>query len=144
MTHYDMEANSRQELLTNFKTAYGRSMTDIRGILSKFCPEMSEEEQQSFIYVFYPCMFGIYPYAKVTEKQAKAMEEAQVEERHEIYQTWQFGSDCIPFCTSSSSGIGRSGPNMEALAGTGKWLDGKRFGRNVSEADLRSWIDGLK
>ena len=47
-------------------------------------------------------------------------------------------------CTSSSSGIGRSGPNMEALAGSGTWLDGKRFGRNVSEADLRSWIDGLK
>ena len=43
-----------------------------------------------------------------------------------------------------SSGIGRSGPNMEALAGSGRWLDGKRFGRNVSEADLRDWIDGLK
>ena len=54
------------------------------------------------------------------------------------------GITLIPFCTSSSSGIGRSGPNMEALAGSGKWLDGKRFGRNVSEADLRDWIDGLK
>lgn len=54
------------------------------------------------------------------------------------------GITVIPFCTSSSSGIGRSGPNMEALAGSGNWLDGKRFGGNVSEADLRSWIEGLK
>ena len=54
------------------------------------------------------------------------------------------GITVIPFCTSSSSGIGRSGPNMEALAGSGTWLDGKRFSGSVSEADLRSWIEGLK
>ena len=54
------------------------------------------------------------------------------------------GITVIPFCTSSSSGIGRSGPNMEALAGTGTWLEGKRFSGNVSEADLQSWIEGLK
>ena len=54
------------------------------------------------------------------------------------------GITVIPFCTSGSSGIGRSGPNMKALAGTGNWLDGKRFVANVSEADLKSWIDGLK
>ena len=54
------------------------------------------------------------------------------------------GVTVIPFCTSSSSGIGRSGPNMEALAGSGTWLQGKRFGGSVSEADLQSWISGLK
>ena len=54
------------------------------------------------------------------------------------------GITVIPFCTSSGSGIGRSGPNMEALAGSGTWLEGKRFSGNVSEADLQSWIDGLK
>lgn len=54
------------------------------------------------------------------------------------------GITVIPFCTSSSSSIGRSGPNMEALAGSGTWLEGKRFGGNVSETDLQSWIDGLK
>ena len=46
--------------------------------------------------------------------------------------------------TACGSGIGRSGPNMEALAGSGTWLEGKRFSGNVSEADLQSWIDGLK
>ncbi len=54
------------------------------------------------------------------------------------------GITVIPFCTSGGSGIGRSGPNMEALAGTGTWLEGKRFSGNVSEADLQAWIDGLK
>ena len=32
----------------------------------------------------------------------------------------------------------------EKLAGSGTWLQGKRFGGNVSEADLKSWIEGLK
>ena len=54
------------------------------------------------------------------------------------------GITVIPFCTSGGSGIGRSGPNMEALAGTGTWLEGERFDGGVSEADLQSWIDGLK
>ena len=54
------------------------------------------------------------------------------------------GITVIPFCTSGGSGIGRSGPNMEALAGAGIWLEGKRFSGNVSEADLQSWIGGLK
>ena len=87
MNNYDMEANSRPELLTTFKAAYGRSMANIRSILSRFCPEISEDEQQRFIYVFFPFMFGIYPYAKVTEKQKEAMREAQVDFAwHSIYE----------------------------------------------------------
>ena len=78
MNNYDMEANSRLELLTTFKAAYGKSMMNIRSILSKFCPEIGNEERENFIYVFYPFMFGIYPYAKVTEKQKTAMKDAQV------------------------------------------------------------------
>ena len=54
------------------------------------------------------------------------------------------GITVIPFCTSGGSGIGHSGANMEALAGTGSWLDGKRFSGNVSEADLQAWIEELK
>ena len=54
------------------------------------------------------------------------------------------GITLIPFCTSGSSGIGRSGPNMEALAGTGTWLAGARHSGSISEGDLQSWIDGLK
>ena len=54
------------------------------------------------------------------------------------------GITVIPFCTSGGSGIGRSGPNMEALAGSGTWLEGERFSGNVSEEDLQSWIESLK
>lgn len=54
------------------------------------------------------------------------------------------GITLIPFCTSGGSGIGRSGPNMEALAKSGTWLEGRRFSGSVSEDELRAWIDGLK
>lgn len=60
MNNYDMEANSRPELLVAFKEAYGKSMTNIRRILSRFCPEMGKEESENCIYVFFPFMFGIY------------------------------------------------------------------------------------
>ena len=54
------------------------------------------------------------------------------------------GITMIPFCTSSSSGIGRSGQNLADNAGSGTWLDGKRFGAGASEDEIRSWIDGLQ
>ena len=50
----------------------------------------------------------------------------------------------IPFCTSGGSGIGRSGQKLADLAGSGNWLEGKRFSGSVSEADLQAWIDSLK
>lgn len=60
-------------------------------------------------------------------------------------ESYDFGNiKMIPFCTSSSSGIGRSGKNLEENAKSGTWLDGKRFPGGVSESELRSWIDGLK
>ena len=43
-------------------------------------------------------------------------------------ESYDFGSiTMIPFCTSSSSGIGRSGKNLADNAKSGNWLDGKRF-----------------
>ena len=84
MNNYDMEANSRQELLTAFKRSYGHSMQLICMLLKKFCPEMSETEIQIFLYIFYPFLFGIYPYTAVTEKQKTAMKEAGI---NYVYQT---------------------------------------------------------
>ena len=54
------------------------------------------------------------------------------------------GITMIPFCTSSSSGLGRSGQNLEENAGSGTWLEGKRFGAGASEDELRDWIEGLR
>ena len=84
MNNYDMEANSRPELLTSFKRAYGESMQNMLRLLGKFRPQMSVEEKQNLIYVFFPFMFGIYPYTAVTEKQRYAMKEAGVDY---VYQT---------------------------------------------------------
>ena len=87
MNNYDMEASSRPELLRTFKSAYGKSMTNIRNIISRFCPDISREELENCIYVFYPFMFGIYPYTSVTEKQKTAMKDAQVDfASHSIYE----------------------------------------------------------
>lgn len=79
MNNYDMEANSRPELLTSFKVAYGTSMQNICRLLQKFCPDMTVSEIQNFIYIFFPFMFGIYPYTAVTDKQRVAMKEANVD-----------------------------------------------------------------
>lgn len=49
----------------------------------------------------------------------------------------------IPFCTSSSSGLGESGTLLEQAAGTGEWLDGQRFSGSVSESDVTQWLDTL-
>ena len=78
MNNYDMERSSRAELLTDFKRSYGRSMELFCMILTKFCPEKSEADIQNIVYIFFPFMFGIYPYAEVTEKQRAAMREAGV------------------------------------------------------------------
>ena len=53
------------------------------------------------------------------------------------------GITLIPFCTSGSSGIGRSGQNLADNAGSGNWLDGQRFSGSVSEDELQKWIDGF-
>ena len=54
------------------------------------------------------------------------------------------GITMIPFCTSGSSGIGRSGQNLADNAGSGNWLPGERFSAGASEDDIKSWIEGLK
>lgn len=87
MNNYDMEENSRDELLTSFKRAYGKSLTLFREILGKYRPDMSEAEAERITYVFFPFMFGIYPYAEVTARQKKAMKEAEIDYRYQsIYE----------------------------------------------------------
>lgn len=53
------------------------------------------------------------------------------------------GKNVVPFCTSLSSGIGQSGELLAELADAGTWLDGQRFSRGSSEADIASWVNGL-
>lgn len=53
------------------------------------------------------------------------------------------GKTVIPFCTSSSSGLGQSGELLAELAGTGNWQEGMRFRSNPSDDDIKSWTDNL-
>ena len=53
------------------------------------------------------------------------------------------GKTVIPFCTSSSSGLGQSGELLAELAGTGDWQDGERFRSSASQEDVTEWVDSL-
>ena len=93
MNNYDMEANSRPERLVAFKESYGRSLGLMRELLLKFCPDMGGTEIRNFIYIFFPFMFGIYPYTAVTEKQKTAMKDAGIDY---VYQTvYELTHSCL-------------------------------------------------
>lgn len=49
----------------------------------------------------------------------------------------------IPFCTSSSSGIGSSDRNLHSLAPDANWINGRRFSGNESASTISDWIGGL-
>ena len=53
------------------------------------------------------------------------------------------GKTVIPFCTSSSSGLGDSGTLLEETAGTGTWLEGQRFRGSADPTDVQDWVNGL-
>lgn len=76
MNLYDLEENCRFEGLVEFKVVYGRALAEVGNCLEKFFPEMTEEDRQDFLYLFFPFLFGVYPYTVVTDKQRRAMDEA--------------------------------------------------------------------
>ena len=95
-------------------------------------PEIGSEsislEGYEIIYIGYPIWWGEEPRIMDT-----------------FVESYDFdGITVIPFCTSGSSGIGRSGKNLADHANSGNWLEGRRFPGSVSESELRDWIDGLK
>ena len=81
----------------------------------------------STIYIGYPIWWGEEPRIMDTFVESLSFD----------------GIRMIPFCTSSSSGMGRSGKNLAENAGSGDWQDGKRFGAGASEDEIRSWIDSM-
>lgn len=53
------------------------------------------------------------------------------------------GKTVVPFCTSSSSGLGQSGELLAEAAGSGEWQEGQRFSSSVDESGVRDWVAGL-
>ena len=78
MNLYDMEGNSRMDNLVAFKVVYAQALRSVSGCLEKFFPQMTPGDIQEFLYVFFPFLFGVYPYTTATDKQKEAMELAHV------------------------------------------------------------------
>ncbi|HJG86559.1 flavodoxin [Pseudoflavonifractor capillosus] len=53
------------------------------------------------------------------------------------------GKTVIPFCTSSSSGLGESGSRLADLAGAGDWQEGQRFRSSAAQSDIEAWVREL-
>jgi AcrR family transcriptional regulator len=105
MNNFDMEENSREELLASFKRAYGQSLKLFREILGKYCSGMSEAEAEQVMYIFFPFMFGIYPYAEVTAKQKDAMTEAEVDYKYQSL--YEITYNCLIKLLGSSNKSGK-------------------------------------
>ena len=84
-------------------------------------------DSYSTVYIGYPIWWGDAPRIMSTFVESHSFE----------------GKTVVPFCTSGSSSIGRSGSDLAAQAGSGNWLDGERFSGSVTEDEIQSWIDGL-
>ena len=78
MNLYDMEGNSRMETLISFKRAYGSAADAVLRCLAVYCPHMTEKGRQEFRYLFFPFLFGVYPYTSATDKQKEAMDRAHI------------------------------------------------------------------
>lgn len=53
------------------------------------------------------------------------------------------GKKVIPFCTSSSSGIGDSADLLKDMTKGGNWQSGKRFSENPDMSDVDSWAESV-
>lgn len=53
------------------------------------------------------------------------------------------GKTIVPICTSSSSDIGSSGDYLHQFAPNATWKDGKRFEKNASASELKSFFAGM-
>lgn len=84
-------------------------------------------EQYDVVFIGYPIWWGEAPRIINTFMESYSFE----------------GKTLIPFCTSSSSGIGSSGKNLEALTNGAEWLEGRRFGGGASDEEVISWIEEL-
>ena len=81
----------------------------------------------STVYIGYPIWWGDAPRIMSTFVESHSFD----------------GMTVIPFCTSGSSPIGRSGSNLASLAGSGNWLDGERLNSSISESEIQDWINDL-
>ena len=73
MNLYEIEENSREERLREYKISFYHAMTAIDDCLTAYRPDMGEATKQDFRYAFFPFLYGIYAYAYPTKKQLSVM-----------------------------------------------------------------------
>ncbi|MBO6130080.1 MAG: TetR/AcrR family transcriptional regulator [Pseudobutyrivibrio sp.] len=78
MNLYEIEDNSRVELLIEYKEAFKKSVELFEACLSKYIEDANEERCEQIRYAFFPYMYGIYPYVYPTEKQIEAMDKVKL------------------------------------------------------------------
>lgn len=77
MNLYEIEENSRDELLVEYKNAF-KETVELFGECLKKHLKFTEKVSEQIRYAFFPYMYGIYPYAYPTEKQISAMDEVKL------------------------------------------------------------------
>ncbi|MCR4831968.1 MAG: TetR/AcrR family transcriptional regulator [Butyrivibrio sp.] len=77
MNLYEIEENSRDELLVDYKRTFKDSVELFDECLKKHL-KITDEKSEQIRYAFFPYMYGIYPYSYPTEKQISAMDEVKL------------------------------------------------------------------
>ena len=77
----EMEDNCRMENLVEFKRSYFDAVAELKGCLRRFCPGIPDEEVEGFTACFLPLVYGIHPYAVVSDKILEAM--------HRVGEDWK-------------------------------------------------------
>ena len=106
------------------RTTVEMNDSDVRPAISNDTVDLSG---YSTVYIGYPIWWGDAPRMMSTFVEAHDFD----------------GKTVIPFCTSGSSPIGRSGSNLASQAGSGNWLSGGRLESSISEEELKDWINSL-
>lgn len=75
---YEIEENSRIERLTDFKLAFKRAMAAFDGCITTHMPDKNEERCIRLRSVFFPFLYGVFPYSEPTCKQCRAMDAAGI------------------------------------------------------------------
>ena len=91
MNLYEIEENSREELLVDYKRTFKNSIELFDECLKKHL-KVSNQKSEQIRYAFFPYMYGIYPYSFPTDKQISAMDEVKLSHMDTtIYEmTYQF------------------------------------------------------
>ncbi len=85
-------------------------------------------EQYDIVFIGYPIWWGEAPRIMST-----------------FIESYDFsGKTLAAFCTSASSGFGKSDSALRSAAGAATWLDGHRFSAGASADDVLAWANGLE